>query len=167
MVWLHRNLLLASAGPSGHQVIRSRPLLELSRHFAEHDLRLHRAEIGCALYQRSAAPDSGHPGTHEPRRRKPYSHCRQGLQVRANVHEDAARAGPQAQTARPHWLVFHEYSRQPRRGSRSEEHTSELQSPMYLVCRLLLGSKEHKPELPSPMYLVSRLLLESEENSAR
>src|ERR1017187_10865193 len=24
---------------------------------------------------------------------------------------------------------------------RSEEHTSELQSPMYLVCRLLLGKK--------------------------
>src|SRR5437879_10605777 len=29
---------------------------------------------------------------------------------------------------------------------RSEEHTSELQSPMYLVCRLLLGKKNHKPE---------------------
>src|SRR5437763_7617363 len=27
------------------------------------------------------------------------------------------------------------------RGGRSEEHTSELQSPMYLVCRLLLEKK--------------------------
>src|SRR5436189_385887 len=27
---------------------------------------------------------------------------------------------------------------------RSEEHTSELQSPMYLVCRLLLEKKNHK-----------------------
>src|SRR5437763_16572333 len=27
--------------------------------------------------------------------------------------------------------------------SRSEEHTSELQSPMYLVCRLLLEKKNH------------------------
>src|ERR1017187_9948672 len=26
---------------------------------------------------------------------------------------------------------------------RSEEHTSELQSPMYLVCRLLLAKKTH------------------------
>src|SRR5436189_2275288 len=26
---------------------------------------------------------------------------------------------------------------------RSEEHTSELQSPMYLVCRLLLENKKH------------------------
>src|SRR5437763_15410062 len=29
-----------------------------------------------------------------------------------------------------------------RRQSRSEEHTSELQSPMYLVCRLLLEKKK-------------------------
>src|SRR5437762_4511612 len=28
------------------------------------------------------------------------------------------------------------------RGLRSEEHTSELQSPMYLVCRLLLEKKK-------------------------
>src|SRR5437879_9459766 len=28
--------------------------------------------------------------------------------------------------------------------SRSEEHTSELQSPMYLVCRLLLEKKKQK-----------------------
>src|SRR5437879_12319698 len=27
--------------------------------------------------------------------------------------------------------------------ARSEEHTSELQSPMYLVCRLLLEKKKH------------------------
>src|SRR6476469_5712138 len=31
-----------------------------------------------------------------------------------------------------------------RSSSRSEEHTSELQSPMYLVCRLLLEKKKHK-----------------------
>src|SRR5437879_7599691 len=29
-------------------------------------------------------------------------------------------------------------------GCRSEEHTSELQSPMYLVCRLLLEKKNKK-----------------------
>src|SRR5437762_11011137 len=32
--------------------------------------------------------------------------------------------------------------------ARSEEHTSELQSPMYLVCRLLLEKK--KPQQPRP-----------------
>src|SRR5437764_13702332 len=31
-----------------------------------------------------------------------------------------------------------------RKKSRSEEHTSELQSPMYLVCRLLLEKKKKK-----------------------
>src|SRR5437879_10607243 len=29
--------------------------------------------------------------------------------------------------------------------TRSEEHTSELQSPMYLVCRLLLEKKKERP----------------------
>src|SRR5437879_9338318 len=31
-------------------------------------------------------------------------------------------------------------------GGRSEEHTSELQSPMYLVCRLLLEKKKNQDE---------------------
>src|SRR5437764_11844752 len=31
-----------------------------------------------------------------------------------------------------------------RSSERSEEHTSELQSPMYLVCRLLLEKKNHR-----------------------
>src|SRR5437764_8389298 len=30
--------------------------------------------------------------------------------------------------------------------TRSEEHTSELQSPMYLVCRLLLEKKKNTPQ---------------------
>src|SRR5437879_11558341 len=34
--------------------------------------------------------------------------------------------------------------------SRSEEHTSELQSPMYLVCRLLLEKKNKPLNTPSP-----------------
>src|SRR5258708_15676367 len=33
--------------------------------------------------------------------------------------------------------------------SRSEEHTSELQSPDHLVCRLLLEKKNQTPELES------------------
>src|SRR5437764_4069564 len=32
------------------------------------------------------------------------------------------------------------------RDPRSEEHTSELQSPMYLVCRLLLEKKNRRTE---------------------
>src|SRR3712207_7557707 len=36
------------------------------------------------------------------------------------------------------------------RALRSEEHTSELQSRQYLVCRLLLEKKKHPREAPSP-----------------
>src|SRR3712207_7719766 len=37
--------------------------------------------------------------------------------------------------------------------ARSEEHTSELQSRQYLVCRLLLEKKKNLPHLP-PIYLL-------------
>src|SRR2546423_12030263 len=42
-------------------------------------------------------------------------------------------------------LCAHDCHRQPRRSgsARSEEHTSELQSLAYLVCRLLLEKKKH------------------------
>src|SRR3712207_6975253 len=51
-----------------------------------------------------------------------------------------------------------------RRGSlccRSEEHTSELQSRQYLVCRLLLEKKntKHTSELQSRQILICHLLL--------
>src|SRR5437764_5068905 len=38
---------------------------------------------------------------------------------------------------------------------RSEEHTSELQSPMYLVCRLLLEKKKKKKSTPPYWHLNS------------
>src|SRR6266487_3168228 len=38
----------------------------------------------------------------------------------------------------------------PARAARSEEHTSELQSPVHLVCRLLL---EKKKKLKNSLYL--------------
>src|ERR1017187_10606940 len=45
---------------------------------------------------------------------------------------------------------------------RSEEHTSELQSPMYLVCRLLLEKKKTKLELSGrfDVFIGSRRLSE-------
>src|SRR5690348_18006431 len=39
--------------------------------------------------------------------------------------------------------VAREPSRDRRRDARSEEHTSELQSPVHLVCRLLLEKKKN------------------------
>src|SRR6266581_2080861 len=34
--------------------------------------------------------------------------------------------------------------------SRSEEHTSEIQSPVHLVCRLLLEKKNASQQVPAP-----------------
>src|SRR5437763_10448617 len=57
----------------------------------------------------------------------------------AHVRRDV---GPVRASRRPH----PDLRRRPRRGDvrvgRSEEHTSELQSPMYLVCRLLPQKKK-------------------------
>src|SRR5690348_17855415 len=46
--------------------------------------------------------------------------------------------------------LFHEIDRWIADGMRSEEHTSELQSPVHLVCRLLLEKK--KPKLTIVYY---------------
>src|SRR5258708_15313102 len=63
---------------------------------------------------------------------------------RVNFREDAvdrwsvqsrARGGPATRTARVRLSSL-------RRAPRSEEHTSELQSPDHLVCRLLLEKKK-------------------------
>src|SRR6266487_5079313 len=46
---------------------------------------------------------------------------------------------------RTHGLAWHHrrsHSRLVNKGERSEEHTSELQSPVHLVCRLLLEKKK-------------------------
>src|SRR5437762_4114183 len=45
---------------------------------------------------------------------------------------------------------------QPRYWWRSEEHTSELQSPMYLVCRLLLEKKNDKEHAGRERYRTKR-----------
>src|SRR5256885_12230800 len=42
----------------------------------------------------------------------------------------------------PHFEVAHAHLGEPARRHRSEEHTSELQSPCNLVCRLLLEKKK-------------------------
>src|SRR5437762_9826823 len=51
-----------------------------------------------------------------------------------------------------------------RGGLRSEEHTSELQSPMYLVCRLLLEKKKQSNPLFSHpnsymIFIYARMLI--------
>src|SRR5205807_5259270 len=48
--------------------------------------------------------------------------------------------------------------------ARSEEHTSELQSPCNLVCRLLLEKKKHKQQAQIRLTLLLRRQKEREMN---
>src|ERR1017187_10844979 len=58
-------------------------------------------------------------------------------QARRKLHEFVLQAWPLLEPATP----------------RSEEHTSELQSPMYLVCRLLLEKKNNSQQ-PFRVYVL-------------
>src|SRR5437762_10031391 len=48
---------------------------------------------------------------------------------------------------------------------RSEEHTSELQSPMYLVCRLLLEKKKKKKQKKSTIKNINNKSITTNYNS--
>src|SRR5437762_11082443 len=50
--------------------------------------------------------------------------------------------------------------------TRSEEHTSELQSPMYLVCRLLLEKKKKNQEFQSHLLIPHECLTHSQQRTA-
>src|SRR3712207_8180588 len=83
---------------------------------------------------RSREPDVRRRRRHSLRRREhagrgaPHVDARpheRDAALRATAREQGVEAGP------------------PRQPRRSEEHTSELQSRQYLVCRLLLEKKKH------------------------
>src|SRR2546422_8292686 len=57
-----------------------------------------------------------------------------------SLHDALPISGPPARSARPAARRFPTASC----GTRSEEHTSELQSRLHLVCRLLLEKKKKK-----------------------
>src|SRR5260370_25360610 len=77
----------------------------------------------------------------------------------------AAEAIPQRNSLGKRARSISEGATAPATGSRSEEHTSELQSHLNLVCRLLLA-KKHTSELQSHLNLVCRLLLEKKHPTA-
>src|SRR5256885_3117178 len=53
-----------------------------------------------------------------------------------------------------------------RRGDRSEEHTSELQSPCNLVCRLLLEKKKKKKNMNIMIYTQEYVQAMSEKHTS-
>src|SRR3712207_7157801 len=69
------------------------------------------------------------------------------------VHRDAARlaqGGAEGRGAQGGEVLAAEQRPAGGLGLRSEEHTSELQSRQYLVCRLLLEKKNQKDQTRSP-----------------
>src|SRR3712207_8232670 len=50
---------------------------------------------------------------------------------------------PRDEVLKPAGVLYPDVQRLPGRRERSEEHTSELQSRQYLVCRLLLEKKKN------------------------
>src|SRR5437762_10724539 len=58
-----------------------------------------------------------------------------------------AAEGCQTRSIVPSWRLAPAHRAVRREPPRSEEHTSELQSPMYLVCRLLLEKKKKHNEI--------------------
>src|SRR5258708_13074360 len=71
------------------------------------------------------------------------------------------RSNPELLMSLRNWIAAESFNRSRARTTRSEEHTSELQSPDHLVCRLLLEKKKKQtttypdtmPENPPPTIL--------------
>src|SRR5256885_8629815 len=70
----------------------------------------------------------------------------------SNPREPRFFPSPSILASRPHHMgkkfpvTHHSITPPPHRTERSEEHTSELQSPCNLVCRLLLEKKKHSSQ---------------------
>src|SRR2546426_5123595 len=90
---------------------------------------------------------------------------RTGHPERPVLHH-ASQSRGQRPVAGRHAVLARGAVRLARCAVRSEEHTSELQSPCNLVCRLISAEK-HTSELQSPCNLVCRLLLEKKKTTTR
>src|SRR5256885_10506859 len=75
------------------------------------------------------------------------------------LQSTSAAPGPRrlhrrASAGRTSWPDAARWRPTPKSPARSEEHTSELQSPCNLVCRLLLEKKKHAEDRPDALYLL-------------
>src|SRR2546429_1388685 len=103
-----------------------------------------------------------------PGRTRPAGSCHSSLNPKAKVCGQCPRLrsnfaiscleteprAPSASTVRPAWISTPAVKLGPGLPSRSEEHTSELQSRLHLVCRLLLETKKEPatdPTVPTPV----------------
>src|SRR5438876_6709598 len=74
----------------------------------------------------------------------PYTTLFRSLAADGRVHSDGGRSRPAASAGNSMPVA----APNPKSRNRSEEHTSELQSPVHLVCRLLLEKKKNNNSPP-------------------
>src|SRR5256885_8663410 len=82
------------------------------------------------------------PGDHERAAR-----VRRGVLLRGERHDASVSDARERSRVRLGFPSRGAYSDERDDEERSEEHTSELQSPCNLVCRLLLEKKKHEDEV--------------------
>src|SRR5256885_8066645 len=111
-------------------------------------------QLPCMLQRDAQNPGAARPGP-APASRQAGERWQPGAAPRPG------RAGPRAFAQSFHGLcetLRHRRSPVPAGGirppTRSEEHTSELQSPCNLVCRLLLEKKKKKKQTTESMVIV-------------
>src|SRR3712207_8048596 len=81
-----------------------------------------------------------------------FRSCRDTPEARCHARDVHRRGTPAGGTGteRPHHAYLADpHHRRGRPADRSEEHTSELQSRQYLVCRLLLEKKKNTKDASS------------------
>src|SRR2546425_8805393 len=114
------------------------------------------------MHRSSALASGPRPRAGERRRRRPRGParaCEQG----SEGHGPGSRRRPRARAAEPRRVsrrasiygrlaTVADRRRAP--GGRSEEHTSELQSLAYLVCRLLLEKKKKKKHIDTTEMMI-------------
>src|SRR3712207_7220315 len=97
-----------------------------------------------------------------PPRSTPFPYTTLFRSGRASPHAHSqtrtAVAAPRSRASPPPWHRHPTRTTRLRR-ARSEEHTSELQSRQYLVCRLLLEKKKNTNYYHNHYYLIIYLLL--------
>src|SRR3712207_7935019 len=84
-------------------------------------------------------------------RSRPDAVGSEGLEQQDQRHSDRGSGRARLEIAGAHG--GDDFARKPRR-PRSEEHTSELQSRQYLVCRLLLEKKKFMPSSTARQYAI-------------
>src|SRR2546426_1669461 len=102
---------------------------------------MHAAVTALVKFQRRKSAPSGPPNPHMPGLRRPHTR-HTGASALVRRPQEGQRIAPEVLRNIVVALLDRDAV------SRSEEHTSELQSPCNLVCRLLLEKKKNENQCP-------------------